>query len=53
MELIKKETRKLKEADNEYGLKAVVIIWKIAEAGAVQTKRQSDKIPDVKSVLEM
>lgn len=49
-DVIKKGIRKLK--DPKYGLHAVVVYWKIAEAGAIQTKRQNNNI-DVKSLLEM
>ena len=47
---IKKGIRKLK--DPQYGLQAVVVYWKIAKVGAIQTKWQNNSI-DVKSLLEM
>jgi len=49
METIKKERQKLKKD----GQHAVVMTWKIAEAGGIQTQKQTDAIPDNQSLLDM
>jgi hypothetical protein len=49
---IKKEVRKLKSV--EFGdLKGLVLVWKIAEAGGIQTEKQTESFPDVQSLMDM
>jgi hypothetical protein len=49
---IKKEVRKLKSVEFA-GLKGLVLVWKIAEIGGIQTEKQTESFPDVQSLMDM
>ena len=49
---IKKEIRKLKCVERNE-LKGLVLVWKIAEAGGIQTEKQTESFPDLNSLMDM
>lgn len=49
---IKKEIRKLKSVERNE-LKGLVLVWKIAEAGGIQTEKQTESFPDLNSLMDM
>jgi hypothetical protein len=51
--LVKKEVRKLKARLYGAEVKGLVLVWKIAEVGGIQTERQMEAVPDVQSLMEM
>lgn len=51
--VIKKEIRKLKSQLHGTDIRGLVLVWKIAEVGGIQTERQMEAVPDVKSLMEM
>jgi hypothetical protein len=49
---IAKVIRKLKAVDGT-DLRGCVLVWKICEAGGIQTEKTKERIPDLKSLLEL
>lgn len=50
---VKKEYRKLRATLCNADLRGLVIVWKIAEVGGIQTEKQMDLVPDVQSLMDM
>jgi hypothetical protein len=50
--IIKKGVRKLK-AVKHGGLQGLVLVWKIAEVGGIQTEKEEESLPDIESLMNM
>jgi hypothetical protein len=50
---IRKEVQKLKSVEFGGNLKGLVLVWKIAEVGGIQTEKQMEQVPDIQSLMDM